>query len=46
MIYWQGINIGVWQFYAEIANIKSAIFVLMSMLNGTWHKIANIKFSN
>ena len=26
MIYWQGINIGNWQFYEEIVNIKSANF--------------------
>ena len=36
MIYWLGINIGNWRFYEGIDNIKSAI------LNGTWHKIANI----
>ena len=26
MIYWRGINIGDWQFYEEIANIKSTNF--------------------
>ena len=38
MIYWQGINIGDWHFYEEIAHIKSAIlfqFVACSMARGT-----------
>ena len=47
MIYWQGIYISNWWFYAEITNIKLAIFCFnLSMLNGSWHKIANMKFAN
>ena len=46
MIYWQGINIGHWRFYAEIANIKSAI--LFQSEHAQWHvaQITNIKFTN
>ena len=46
MIYWWGINIGDWRFYEDIANIKPPFCFNLSMLNGTWHKIANIKSAN
>ena len=40
MIYWGGINIGDWRFYAEIANIKSAI--LFQSEHAQWH-VAQIR---
>ena len=39
MIYWQGIYVGDWQFYAEIVNIKSAI--LFQSEHAQWHLAQN-----
>ena len=46
MIYWRGIYIGNWRFYAKIASIKSAI--LFQSEHAQWHvaQITNIKFAN
>ena len=42
MIYWQGINIGDWQIYAEIANMKSAI--LFQFEHAQWHVAQNPQY--
>ena len=42
MIYWRRINIGDWQFYAEIANIKSAI--LFQSEHAQWHVAQNCQY--
>ena len=42
MIYWRGINIGDWWFYAEIANIKSAI--LFQSEHAQWHMAQNRQY--
>ena len=44
MIYWQGINIGDWRFYAEIVNIKSAI--LFQSEHAQWHVAQNFPQTN
>ena len=42
MIYWSGINIGDWRFYADLANIKSAI--LFQSEHAQWHVAQNHKY--
>ena len=39
MIYWRGINIGDWWFYAEIAKIKSTF--LFQSEHAQWHVAQN-----
>ena len=42
MVHWWGINIGDWQFYEEIANIKSAI--LFQSEHAQWHVAKNCQY--
>ena len=42
MIYWSGINIGDWRFYADLANIKSAI--LFQSEHAQWHVAQNCQY--